>query len=79
MPHWNRNHRIAYVGAVYVVFGAAGGIGSELCTRLVRQQGATVVMVGRDQGRLDALKGRLGAGETMVADVVDAKQVRLQD
>lgn len=60
--------------AVYVVFGASGGIGSELCSKLLRQPGASVVLVGRDAAKLDALKGRLGGGEPMVADVVDAKQ-----
>ncbi len=61
---------------MYVVFGAYGGIGSELCQRLAKQPGATVVMAGRDGAKLDALRAQLGAGQVMTADVLDPKQVR---
>lgn len=62
---------------MYVVFGATGGIGSELCKRLGSQSGATVVMVGRDEAKLQALKGQVAAQNTAVytADVTDASQV----
>lgn len=61
---------------VYVVFGATGGIGSCLSARLAAQPGASVVLVGRDEGRLQALKGQLaGQTSTLVADVTDSAQV----
>ncbi|GLC46719.1 hypothetical protein PLESTB_001356100 [Pleodorina starrii] len=66
---------------VYVVFGAYGGIGSELCSRLARQPGAVVVVAGRDTARLEELRGRLGlglggsGGMALAADVTDPKQV----
>jgi NADP-dependent 3-hydroxy acid dehydrogenase YdfG len=63
---------------VYVVFGATGGIGSSLSKRLARQDQASVVLVGRDQGKLDALKSELGpSATTLLADVTDSKQVSL--
>jgi len=49
--------------AVYVVFGASGGIGSALSKRLLAQPGATVVLAGRDEGRLQQLRDSLGGGE----------------
>ena len=60
-----------------MVFGATGGIGSALCKRLSKHEGAAVVMVGRDQTKLDALKAGLTAcsTSTLVADVTDSKQV----
>ncbi|GAX78017.1 hypothetical protein CEUSTIGMA_g5459.t1 [Chlamydomonas eustigma] len=64
--------------SVYVVFGATGGIGSSLSKRLARQDQASVVLVGRDQGKLDALQSELSpsaATTTLLADVTDSKQV----
>ncbi|GAX76654.1 hypothetical protein CEUSTIGMA_g4100.t1 [Chlamydomonas eustigma] len=63
---------------VYVVFGATGGIGSSLSKRLAKQDQASVVLVGRDQGKLDALQSELSpsaATTTLLADVTDSKQV----
>ncbi|GFR39955.1 hypothetical protein Agub_g33 [Astrephomene gubernaculifera] len=63
---------------VYVVFGAYGGIGSELCARLARQPGARMVLAGRDAAKLEELRNRLGGGAestAVVADVLDPKQV----
>ena len=45
---------------VYVVLGATGGIGSELCRRLANG-GAKLVVGARDEERLDDLADRLGA------------------
>lgn len=44
----------------FVVLGATGGIGSELCRRLARD-GATPVLAARDKGRLKDLAGELDA------------------
>jgi NADP-dependent 3-hydroxy acid dehydrogenase YdfG len=58
-------------GRVAVIFGATGWIGRAICGELLRA-GASVVMVGRDRGRLEDLHERLGGGEramTAVADV----------
>jgi NAD(P)-dependent dehydrogenase (short-subunit alcohol dehydrogenase family) len=77
------------VRAVYVVFGATGGIGSALSRRLACQPHAPrVVLVGRNQEKLNALQSAiqqelLGAGgldragplSTLVADVTDSKAV----
>ena len=42
----------------YLVFGAAGGIGSELCRHLAAQ-GARVVLAGRNEEKLRALSEEL--------------------
>ena len=63
--------------AVYVVFGSTGGIGSALCKRLSKQAGASVVLVGRDVAKLEALQAELAPGcnsMALTADVVDSKQ-----
>jgi 3-oxoacyl-[acyl-carrier protein] reductase len=57
-------------GKVVWLVGAAGGIGSSVAERLVRA-GATVVLSGRDEGRLLALRGKLGAGEVRPLDARD--------
>eukprot|EP00882_Tetradesmus_deserticola_P019507 GHRQ01020998.1.p1 GENE.GHRQ01020998.1~~GHRQ01020998.1.p1 ORF type:complete len:286 (+),score=85.81 GHRQ01020998.1:293-1150(+) len=59
---------------VYVVFGASGGIGSALSKRLLAQPGATVVVAGRDEGRLQQLVNSLGGGLPLVGDPCDPKQ-----
>eukprot|EP00879_Flechtneria_rotunda_P011838 GHRR01012365.1.p1 GENE.GHRR01012365.1~~GHRR01012365.1.p1 ORF type:complete len:277 (+),score=62.19 GHRR01012365.1:400-1230(+) len=61
-------------GPVYVVFGASGGIGSALSKRLLAQQGAAVMLAGRDQGRLQQLQTTLGGGIPIVGDPLDSKQ-----
>jgi 3-oxoacyl-[acyl-carrier protein] reductase len=45
---------------VYVVLGATGGIGSELCRRLAKN-GAKLVLGARDEDRLDSLADDLEA------------------
>jgi len=51
---------------VHVITGATGGVGSELCGRLL-EGGARVAMVARDEGRVTALAERLG-GRAFVAE-----------
>lgn len=61
---------------VYVVFGATGGIGSELCRRLASQEGARVVLAARDEAKLEALHAQLGAvSHISVADPLDGPAV----
>jgi len=54
-----------------VVFGASSGVGEAVAT-LARREGAHVVAVGRDAGKLEALGQRLGDGVTIAA--VDASK-----
>ncbi len=61
------------MNASYVVFGAYGGIGSALCRRLARK-GAKLVLAGRDEARLSALAGELGA-EAFCLDACNLQQV----
>lgn len=46
---------------VYVVLGATGGIGSELCRRLVAREDARLVLAARDETRLGELADELEA------------------
>ena len=63
--------------AVYVVFGATGGVGSDLVRRLVGQK-AEVVLGARSNDKLEQLKAEIGGGHPSVVDVLDSKQVGLQ-
>lgn len=45
----------------YVIVGAAGGIGSELCRRLAARGPCRLLLAGRDAGKLDALAAELSA------------------
>ncbi len=55
--------------SVIFIIGAAGGIGSALCRRL-QKRGATLVLAGRDAGRLEALSREVG-GEVSPLDARD--------
>jgi 3-oxoacyl-[acyl-carrier protein] reductase len=61
---------------IAVVSGATGGMGSAIAARLAAD-GATVVMLGRDAGRLAAARERLGGDrlETLVLDIGDSAAV----
>jgi len=50
----------------YLVFGSTGGIGRVLCERLAKR-GASLVLGGRDPGKLSELAART-AGEVCPAD-----------
>lgn len=58
---------------VYVVLGATGGIGSDLCKRL-SDKGAHVVAGARDQDKLDRLADETGA-HTVSLDATKTKEV----
>jgi NAD(P)-dependent dehydrogenase (short-subunit alcohol dehydrogenase family) len=57
-------------GDTVVVIGGTSGIGLSVA-RQARAAGATVVVTGRDQGRLDAVRAELGASAA-VLDLGDA-------
>lgn len=58
---------------VYVILGATGGIGSELCRRL-SESGARIVAGARDEEKLAALEKEHGA-VTSVLDATKTKEV----
>eukprot|EP00775_Hariotina_reticulata_P007393 gene7393-7602_t len=60
--------------AVFVVFGASGGIGSSLSKRLLGLTGSTVLLAGRDEGRLQQLQQSIGGGQPIIGDPLHAKQ-----
>ena len=64
-------------GKVAVVTGASSGIGEAIALAL-SQAGATVVLTGRDEARLDAARRRCRDGQSWSfrADVTDESQVR---
>ena len=57
----------------YVIFGAYGGVGSELARRLA-QKGSRLLLVGRDEPRLAALTAEVGASYT-VAEATGSAQI----
>lgn len=61
---------------IAVVSGATGGMGSAIAARLAAD-GATVIMLGRDAGRLAAARERIGGDrlETLVLDIGDSASV----
>jgi short-subunit dehydrogenase len=59
-------------GKVVVVTGASMGIG-EAITKIFADQGASVVMLSRDPGRVEAARGRVGHGERTQAMACDVR------
>ena len=60
--------------AVYVIFGATGGVGSDLAKRLLAANNK-VVMAADNEDKLSKLKEELGGGETKTIDVMNSQQV----
>src|SRR5580692_3062289 len=59
-------------GKVVVVTGASMGIG-EAITKIFADRGASVVMLSRDAGRVEAARGRVGHGERTLAMACDVR------
>jgi len=55
----------------FVIVGAAGGIGSDLCARLAARGPCNLFVAGRDAAKLDRLASQL-PGATVVARALDA-------
>jgi short-subunit dehydrogenase len=59
-------------GKVVAVTGASMGIG-EAIARIFADHGASVVMLSRDAGRVEAARGRIGHGERTLAMACDVR------
>ncbi|MFJ3790985.1 SDR family oxidoreductase [Kitasatospora sp. NPDC090091] len=64
-------HEPELLGQSVVVLGGSAGIGLETARR-ARTEGAEVVLVGRDPGRLERAAGEVGARSTAAFDATDA-------
>jgi short-subunit dehydrogenase len=62
-------------GARVLVAGATGALGGELA-RALAGAGARLALTGRDDGRLQALAGKLGGVPALAADAIDVDAVR---
>jgi uncharacterized protein len=59
-------------GKIVVVTGASMGIG-EAIAKIFADRGASVVMLSRDAGRVEAARGRVGHGERTLAMACDVR------
>jgi short-subunit dehydrogenase len=59
-------------GKIVVVTGASMGIG-EAIAKIFADQGASVVMLSRDAGRVEAARGRIGHSERTLAMACDVR------
>jgi short-subunit dehydrogenase len=59
-------------GKIVVVTGASMGIG-EAITKIFADRGASVVMLSRDPGRVEAARARVGHGERTLAMACDVR------
>ena len=59
-------------GKIVVVTGASMGIG-EAIARIFTDHGASVVMLSRDAGRVEAARGRVGHGDRTLAMACDVR------
>ena len=63
---------------LFLVYGATGGVGSELCARLLAREDARVVLAGRDAAKLDSTAAALpdpSRASTHVVDILDLAAV----
>ena len=61
-------------GPLYIVVGGSGGIGSEVCRRLLKKQ-ARVVAASRSQEKLSSLSAETGV-DPVVLDATSSEQVK---
>lgn len=66
-----------FAGKVVIVTGAGSGIGAATARRFARE-GASVVLVGRDQEKLNAVRGSLEGGQSMTHSADVAKEVEVR-
>lgn len=64
-----------FAGKVALVAGGYGGIG-EACARALAEQGATVVVGGRDRDKAEAAAGALGNASAAAFDMRDVASMR---
>ncbi len=65
----------AFADQVAIITGASTGIGRALAVMLDRE-GAHLIVIGRDQGRLDTMAGQLNRAPISVAgDIADARTI----
>ncbi|MEP6922694.1 MAG: SDR family NAD(P)-dependent oxidoreductase [bacterium] len=67
----NGERRNRLDGKVAIITGATGGIG-EATAKLFLQEGASVMLVGRSQDKLDETSKRLGASNRLAHSVAEA-------
>ncbi len=67
----NGDRRNRLDGKVAIITGATGGIG-EATAKLFLQEGASVMLVGRSQDKLDETSKRLGANNRLAHSVAEA-------
>ena len=65
----------ALLGQTVVVIGGSSGIGLETA-RTARAEGAEVVLVGRDPGRLEHAAAEVGASRTAAFDATDSEALK---
>lgn len=58
---------------VFIVYGASGGIGSELCRKLTHIDGARIVLAGRSEDKLQAVKELCVGDAARMVHVVDVE------
>jgi NAD(P)-dependent dehydrogenase (short-subunit alcohol dehydrogenase family) len=57
-------------GKIAIITGASGGIGAAAAAKLL-DEGAKVMLAGRDKARLDAVAGALGCGANIATHIGD--------
>ena len=67
-------YHVHLLHAVYVIFGATGGIGQDLAKRLLGEK-HKVILAANSGEQLGSLKDNLGGGETKQVDVLKSKEV----
>ncbi len=73
---WFKKMGISFKGNVFLIVGASGGIGEELCVRLAKE-GATLLLAGRNKEKLEKLRQRIHSGaQTFSVDLTSVSSVR---